>query len=432
MKLRTKYILFVFILHLVTLVLTYFIFESNKVMFLVAEVFMIISIIISWNLYRQLIQPMKSLMVGLDAIKDRDFNIKFSPTGKHEVDQLIGVYNQMIDQLRTERTLQEQQHFFLEKLIYTSPTGIVILDYDDHVQLINPKALQILGATDKELLNETISSVPNKLLKQIATLKSGETRVVKYGGASTYKIQKSHFVDRGFPRHFIMIEELTAEILAAEKNVYGKVIRMMAHEVNNTIGPVNSIIQSTLTTTGLWRSQDDLLREALQVALDRNQNLNLFMRNFADLVKLPSPNKKELELQSFIASIIKLMDIMAREKNVELIFDPHGVSIYILADEQQMEQALINVVKNAIEAIGQNGTVIFAIDADARQLTVTDNGTGISTAQSEQLFTPFYSTKKDGQGIGLTLVREILINHGFEFSLKTVAMGQTEFKITLR
>jgi two-component system nitrogen regulation sensor histidine kinase NtrY len=430
MKLRTKYILFVFILHLVTLVLTYFIFESNKVMFLVAEVFIIISIIISWNLYRQLIQPMKSLMVGLDAIKDRDFNIKFSPTGKHEVDQLIGVYNQMIDQLRTERTLQEQQHFFLEKLIYTSPTGIVILDYDDHVQQINPKALQILGATDKEVLNETISNLPNELLKQIANLKSGETKVVKYGGASTYKIQKSHFVDRGFPRHFIMIEELTAEILAAEKNVYGKVIRMMAHEVNNTIGPVNSIIQSTLTTTGLWRSQDGLLCEALQVALDRNQNLNLFMRNFADLVKLPSPNKKQLELQFFIRSIMKLMEIGARERNVELVFEPSDTPIYILADEQQLEQALINVVKNAIEAIDQNGIVTFTVDPEARQLAITDNGAGISSAQSEQLFTPFYSTKKDGQGIGLTLVREILINHGFEFSLKTVVQRQTEFRIT--
>jgi len=124
------------------------------------------------------------------------------------------------------------------------------------------------------------------------------------------------------------------------------------------------------------------------------------------------------------------MEIQAGERKVDLIFELPGVSIYILADAQQMEQALINVVKNAIEAIDQNGTVTFTIDADARQLIVTDNGTGISAAQSEQLFTPFYSTKKDGQGIGLTLVREILINHGFEFSLKTVTDGQTEFRIT--
>lgn len=429
MKLRTKYILFVFILHLVTLVLTYFIFEADKILFLVAEVFIVISIMISWNLYRQLIQPMKSLMVGLDAIKDRDFNIKFSPTGKYEVDQLIDVYNQMIDQLRTERTLQEQQHFFLEKLIYTSPTGIIILDYDDQVQQVNPKALQILNLSDEGLVGNPLRDLNNELLAHIITLKSGEARVVKYQGASTYKIQKSHFVDRGFPRHFVLIEELTAEILAAEKNVYGKVIRMMAHEVNNTIGPVNSIIQSTLKIDDLWQTKNELLKEALQVALDRNQNLNLFMRNFADLVKLPVPNKKQLELQSFVRSIVKLMEIKANEYTVELLIQSPETPIYILADEQQMEQALINIVKNAIEAISKNGRVVITIEDLGQQLIISDNGSGISLQQSEQLFTPFYSTKKDGQGIGLTLVREILINHGFGFSLKTLGADQTEFRI---
>jgi nitrogen fixation/metabolism regulation signal transduction histidine kinase len=429
MKLRTKYILFVFILHLLTLVLTYFIFESDKVLFLVAEVFIIISIIISWNLYRQLIQPMKSLMVGLDAIRERDFNIKFSPTGKHEVDQLIGVYNQMIDQLRTERTLQEQQHFFLEKLVQTSPTGIIILNYDDQVQQVNPKALQILALGDQDLTDHLLTESDNELLSHILTLKSGEARVVKYNGASTYKIQKSHFVDRGFPRHFVLIEELTAEILAAEKNVYGKVIRMMAHEVNNTIGPVNSIIQSTLSTNNLWQTRDDLLKEALQVALDRNQNLNLFMRNFADLVKLPAPNKKQIELQLFIRSIIKLMEIRARESDVELLMEVPAIPVYILADEQQMEQALINIVKNGIEAVSHNGSVTLTINTLKRQLIITDTGIGITAQQSEHLFTPFFSTKKDGQGIGLTLVREIMMNHGFEFTLKTVADKQTEFTI---
>jgi two-component system nitrogen regulation sensor histidine kinase NtrY len=112
MKLRTKYILFVVILHLIALVLTWFIFNDNKIYFIISEAFIIISIVISWQLYRQLIQPLKTLMQGVEAIKDRDFNVKFLSTGKHEMDQLIWVYNQMMDELRTERTRQEQQHFF--------------------------------------------------------------------------------------------------------------------------------------------------------------------------------------------------------------------------------------------------------------------------------------------------------------------------------
>ncbi|MXV51268.1 HAMP domain-containing protein [Pedobacter sp. HMF7647] len=429
MKLRTKYLLFVFILHLVALVLSYFIFEENKILFLVAEAFIVISVVISWSLYRQLIQPLKSLMTGVEAIRDRDFNIKFSPTGKYEVDQLIEVYNQMIDQLRIERTLQEQQHFFLEKLIQTSPTGIVILDYDDVVQQVNPRALEILEIDEKQLINYPVNYHQNELLTQIVTLKSGDSRTVKYKGALVYKLQKSHFIDRGFSRHFILIEDLTAEILSAEKNTYGKVIRMMAHEVNNTIGPVNSIIQSAIATNSIWNENNELLKGALHVALDRNQNLNLFIRNFADLVKLPKPNKRHLELQSLIKTVVQLMGIKAEEKNIKLVNELPESAIIISADEQQVEQAFINIVKNAIEAIEFSGTVTFSIELESRQLKITDTGTGITPAQSEYLFTPFYSTKTDGKGIGLILVREILVNHGFEFSLKTLRPGCTVFMV---
>jgi two-component system nitrogen regulation sensor histidine kinase NtrY len=428
MKLKTKFILFVFILHLITLVLTFLIFKENRILFLVSEVFVIISILISWSLYIQLIQPLKSLMTGLDAIKDRDFNIKFAPTGRYEVDQLINVYNQMMDQLRTERTAQEQQHFFLEKLIASSPTGIIILNYNDQIQQINPKALQILGIAEKELISQTIHHPSNTLLNQIGALKSGEARTVKYNGGSTLKIQKSHFIDRGFPNHFILIEELTAEILAAEKNVYGKVIRMMAHEVNNTIGPVNSIIQSALKTSELWVDQNKNLQEAMQVAFDRNQNLNHFMRNFADLVKLPEPNKKKIDMAVLVQSICKLMTVPAQQRNIQLKVNFPG-TFFISADEQQMEQALINIIKNAFEAIDKDGLVTFESDETGSFLTIADTGTGISLAEGEQLFSPFFSTKKDGQGIGLTLVREILNNHGYSFSLSTQEKRRTEFTI---
>ena len=429
MKLRTKYILFVLILHLVTLVLTYFIFKEDKILFIVAEVFIVISLLISWNLYRQLIQPLKTLMAGLTSIKDQDFNVKFLTTGKLEVDQLIGVYNQMIDKLRTERTRQEQQHFFLEKLIYTSPTGIIILDYDGRVQQVNPRALQVLDLAEEDVIRQQVGDLAHDFFRHITGLKNGETKTLKLNGTETYKIQRSHFVDRGFSRSFIMIEELTAEILAAEKNAYGKVIRMMAHEVNNTIGPVNSIIQSALQSKGLWENGEGLLNEALQVAHDRNQNLNLFMRNFADLVKLPEPNKKQLDLHRFIRSIVTLMAFKAEEKEVELVIDISEEPFYILADEQQLEQALINILKNAAEAIEGKGQIRLSTEPGTKQLLICDTGRGITEEAAEQMFTPFFSTKKDGQGIGLTLVREILMNHGFGFSLKTLRENNTEFRI---
>ena len=104
-------------------------------------------------------------------------------------------------------------------------------------------------------------------------------------------------------------------------------------------------------------------------------------------------------------------------------------SFIIQADEQQMEQVLINIVKNAIEAIGREGRISFNISSVIKSLVISDTGAGINQADAANLFSPFFSTKKDGQGIGLTLVREILINHNFEFSLKTITTKQTKFTI---
>jgi nitrogen fixation/metabolism regulation signal transduction histidine kinase len=368
-------------------------------------------------------------MSGVEAIKDRDFTTRFVTTGKHEMDQLISVYNQMIDVLRTERTKQEEQHFFLEKLIQTSPTGIIILDYDNKVQQLNPKAIRLLGVDEKAIVNQMVDEIDHPVMKQISGLQSGEAKTITLSGVTTYKLQKSHFIDRGFPRVFIMMEELTAEILEAEKKAYGKIIRMMAHEVNNTIGPVNSILQSTLKTNEINGEQNGTLKNALQVAVDRNQNLNIFMRNFADLVRLPLPNKKRIDLHKLVRNITTLMTLKAGEKEIEFEYRLSNELIFISADEQQMEQAIINIVKNAIEAIEEKGTITFTTSCHPSQLIISDTGEGIDELTSAELFTPFFSTKKDGQGVGLTLIREILINHHYKFSLQSVQKGRTDFTI---
>lgn len=418
MRLKTKYILFIVTVHLICLVLSYFAFRQHKVLFMVSELFIIASVLVSIGLYAQLIRPLVSLKEGVHAIMDRDFNVKFRPTGKREMDELIDVYNQMIDELRKERTKQEEQHFFLEKLIQTSPTGIVILDYNHQVKQINPKALDILG--DKVGI----------FMEQAGQLKAGESKMLRFDGPRTYRLQKSHFMDRGFARFFLMIEEMTSVIFEAEKNVYGKVIRMMAHEVNNTIGPVNSILNLTLQTGKIWEG-DGLgpLKDALNVAVDRNQHLNLFMRNFAELVKLPQINRRELDIVSLLRSVAVLMGVKAGEAGIIFGFQLPEKPVLIMADVEQLEQAMINIVKNAIEACENEGRVTFRVNEAQRSIEISDTGTGISPELGEQLFSPFFSTKKDGKGIGLTLVREVLINHNFEFSLRTVRPGQTDFII---
>lgn len=428
MKLNVKFILFIAVIHAVTIALSFYVFQKNKILFLVSEFFILMSLAISWSLYQELIRPLQLLLRGTDAIKDRDFNVKFVKTGKYEMDKLIEVYNAMIDQLRTERTTQQEQHYFLQKLVQTAPSGIVLLDFDGNIDSVNPRALEWAGYTREEhlLRGKQPSSVPHPVFQVMAGLKTGEAKTVTLHNAKTFKIQKSQFVDRGFPREFVMIEELTAEILEAEKRSYGKVIRMMAHEVNNSIGAVNSILDTTLQL----HTGPPEVREALAVAIERNEHLNQFMRNFADVIRLPEPRPEYFDLHDLLKKVAQLMEYKAKERAVRFEWKLVEAPLMIRADAGQLEQVLINIIKNALESIDTTGLITFQTTRRPARLTITDTGKGIAPGAAEKLFTPFFSSKAGGQGIGLTLIREILTAHGFSFSLGTGTDGLTRFEIT--
>ena len=154
LTLRIKYILFISLIHLVALVLTFFIFKEQPFLFIASEVLILVSLYFAYHLYRGLVQPLNLIMSGTDAIRDRDFNIKFQEVGQIEMDKLIAVYNDMIEQLRLERRAQEEQHFFLDKLIQTAPSGILVLDFDEKIASCNPKSAHLLKTNSTDILNK--------------------------------------------------------------------------------------------------------------------------------------------------------------------------------------------------------------------------------------------------------------------------------------
>lgn len=432
LSLRTKYILFITLIHTPPLVLSFLAFKDRPLIFIVSEVIILFSLYLAYRLYKGLVQPLKLIMTGVDAIRDRDFNVKFQEVGQLEMDKLIGMYNQMIDQLRTERLSQAEQHYFLDKLIQTAPSGILVLDFEEQVSSCNPKAVQLLKIPAKGLLKKKLSEIDTPLAQAIDQLPKDKAKTISINGLETYKCQKAYFIDRGFPHYFITIEELTDEKLEIEKQAYGKVIRMMAHEVNNSIGPINSILDSLrFYTDQLASNQQEDYTNALEVAITRNQQLNRFMRNFADVVRLPLPQKTSVDLNQLLLNIKTLMQPYTGDKRIDIKVETPAQKITRLIDQEQIEQVLINLVKNAIEAIEEEGTVQLRLSNQPLAIEVLDNGEGVPATISSQLFSPFYSTKTSGQGIGLTLTREILRNHGFSFSLSTRPNGLTVFQILL-
>lgn len=421
---RTQYIAYILVLHLVLVLLVYKILFHDKVLFIGSELFLFLSIGLSIRIYQNFNRPNEFVKSGIEAIKEKDFTIKFVATGNTEVDSLIEVYNMMIDQLREERVRLHEKHFLLEKLIAASPIAIVVLDFDGKIESVNSQGKALLNMEESAYRGLFPWQTGSEVLGKMGDMPDGESKIIKPSGAATYKVQRSHFMDQGFRRSFLMIEELTAEMYESEKKAYGKVIRMMAHEVNNTLGATDSIIQ---TARQLLSSEEFVeLNDALRISSERNRRLSHFMRNFADVVRLPKPLLTDVNLSALMVDVAVFMQPFAVENGVRIQTDLPA-EIHVQADPGQIEQVLVNVIRNAVQACEPGNRVAVAISKN--ELTIANNGKPISAEDAEHLFNPFYSSKPDGQGIGLTLSREILVNHGFSFSLKTNTEGWTTFSV---
>ena len=431
MTLRIKFILFVVVVHATLLLLTFHFLKTNTWLFLASEVLILVSGLLSFQIYRSFVRPLQLIAAGIESIRDKDFSVKFLPTGQPEVDELIGVYNLMMEQLRRERISQTEKHYFLERLIQASPSGIIILDYDGFIQQVNPAASTWLQQPAATLVGRRLEQLPGQWRTELPALTEGQPRLFHIDGIRTYRGHKSTFIDRGFPRYFLLIEELTEEIIKKEKYAYEKIIRMMSHEVNNSIGAINSILDSFKAYTPQLQAdcQADYA-EALEVSIERNRNLAAFMANYARMVRLPAPRKEALDLHALLQAVYRLMQAQLKQRHIAWHWQLAAQPLVVAADAPQMEQVLINIVKNALESIGHQGQIRVATTAHPPLLRIADNGAGVSEAIRQQLFTPFFSTKKNGQGIGLTMIRDILVNHGFPFSLATDEDGITAFRIS--
>ncbi|MCX2741169.1 sensor histidine kinase [Pontibacter anaerobius] len=430
MTLRTKFILFAVFIHGLLLALAWFLLQQNKYLFLGIELLILGSIYITFQLYRSFFKPLMLIRAGIESIKDKDFSTKFMAVGQQDLDELVKVYNRMIDQLRQERVAQAEKHFLLDKLIQASPAGIILLGFDNQVESINPAAQRYLGQKAEELRGKHISQLPDAWARQLKDLPTGQSTTFRINGIWTYRCHRAHFLDRGFQHYFILIEELTEAILQNERQAYEKVIRVMSHEVNNTTGAINSILGSLgFYTSQLQPEDQEDFAHVLQVATERNTNLSRFMANFAEVVRLPQPKKVPTDVHVLLQNLHRLLqpELQRRQINLQWQLAPEPLEVPL--DAQQLEQVLLNILKNAMEAIGTDGEITVQTNASPKQLCITDSGGGIPEQVQAHLFTPFYTTKANGQGIGLTMVRDILVNHGFGFSLSSDNSHHTTFQI---
>lgn len=378
--------------------------------------------------YNKIVKPMHTIGNGMELLREQDFSSRLSPVGQHEADRIVNIFNRMMDQLKNERLRLREQNHFLDLLIQASPMGVIITDLDGNISQANPMAIKMLGIHLESLLNKPIEKIDSPLATELAALSKEETRVVRLNDANIYRCTFTFFIDRGFQHPFYLIERMTDEVIRAEKKAYEKVIRMIAHEVNNTTAGITSTLDTVEQALATEKDMEEIC-DVMHVCTERCFSMSKFITRFADVVKIPEPLLARNSLNETATTCVRFMEGLCNDHHIQLTLQCAPDVGDVNLDTSLFGQVLVNIIKNAVESIGQDGEIRITTTAPA-SLEVADNGPGISKETEEKLFSPFFSTKPHGQGIGLIFIREVLNRHGCTFSLRTYNDGWTRFRIS--
>ena len=426
-SLRAKIVAYLVLIHLVLAGISWFVVKERPILLLAVEALFAVSIVLGVMLVRSFFIPLELIRTGAELISERDFTSQFRAVGQPEMDALIRIYNDMIGRLRDERLKLQEQHYFLDRVLSASPAGILTLDFDGRIDVINPSAARLLGL-DEETSGQRLAELAHPLGEELVAIPVGESRVLAQG-PRRLKVSRAELFDRGFPRSFLIVEELTEELRASEKAAYGKLIRLMSHEVNNSVGPVRSLLDSFRDYSDQLGDEDRQdFTQALGVAITRLERLGAFVNGFAEVVRLPPPERRPCDVRQLLDEILLLLRPELERRNIRCDWRAVDAIPAIDLDRNQIEHVLVNVLKNAMESIGENGRIELRLaQEDGRPvLRIADTGPGIPEEIRPFLFTPFFTTKRDGRGLGLTLTREILAQHGFDFGLENREGGGAE------
>jgi nitrogen fixation/metabolism regulation signal transduction histidine kinase len=416
------------LLLLIPSVITYKFFytETSLGWFVGIEALIALTAIYLIFFYRRIIKPLQIIGDGMELLREQDFTSRLSRVGQSEADRIVAVFNRMMQQLKEERLHLREQNRFLDLLINASPLGVIILDLDRKTMSVNPAVLKLLKINNREeIIGKPLDKTDYPLLQKLVKIKNSTSEIIRLSDANIYKCTCSSFIDKGFPHTFYLIESLTEEVFKAEKKAYEKVIRMIAHEVNNTTAGLTSTLDTLSHTL-----KDEDINSVLRVTIERCYSMNRFINNFADVVRIPEPELRETDLNELVISSKRFMENICRNKNIRINLNLSETSAIVMIDGILFEQVLVNIIKNSTEAIGEGGGAIFIrTEAGPPCIEIADTGKGIDKSIEAKLFTPFFLTKPNGQGLGLIFIREVLQRHGCSFSLRTYLDGLTKFRI---
>jgi len=373
------------------------------------------------------VRPLQTVSNVLAALRERDYTLRARGSNPEDaLGLLLLELNSLGDDLRAQRLGALEATALLRRVMEEIDVAIFAFDADHSLRLVNRSGAALLGRAPEQLLGRDAASLG------LASSLAGDTPRVDTltfpGRAGRWEVRRGMFRQSGLPHQLLVLTDVSRALSDEERQAWKRLIRVLSHELNNSLAPIKSIADSLLaliTREPAPPDQREDLRNGLGVIAGRSESLSRLMAAYARLARLPPPRLESVAIQDWVRRVVAL-------ETRRPVAIRAGPNVTIQADGGQLDQLLINLVRNAVDATLDAGAVEVGWETRNGQLDVWVRDEGAGLADTANLFVPFYTTKPDGSGIGLALSRQIAEAHGGTLTLSNQVTGTgCEARLTL-
>lgn len=386
---------------------------SSKVFWTLSLVIVTCWLGFSFSVSKRITFNLQTVTNLLAALREGDYSIRARTIGRGDVlGELMLEVNAMAETLREQRLGALEANALLRKVMVEIDVAIFTFDSEQRLQLVNRAGEKLLSQPMERLLGRTAQEL------SLTDCLEGEssftlTRTFPGGRAGRWEIRKSIFREKGVSSQLLVLTDLSRALREEERQAWQRLVRVLGHELNNSLAPIKSIagsLENMLTRkTPDWEED---IKHGLSVIAGRAEALNRFMGSYARLARLPQPRFQPLDVSEWIKRVIRL------ETRLNITLSP-GQNLTLEADGDQLDQVLINLLRNAVDAALETGggvSVRWGVANNYLEVFIEDEGMGL--ANTANLFVPFFTTKPQGSGIGLVLSRQITEAHAGTLTLQ--------------
>jgi two-component system, NtrC family, nitrogen regulation sensor histidine kinase NtrY len=364
------------------------------------------------------VRPLQTVSNLLSALREEDFSFRARGRGDDALGEVMIEVNTLAETLRQQRLGALEASALLRKVMEEIDVAVFTFDRDHRLRLVNRSGERVLGRPAERLLGRSAAELG---LEEALAVEGARVLERSFPGASgRFEVRKGTFRQGGLPHMLLVLSDVSRALRDEERQAWQRLIRVLGHELNNSLAPIKSIagsLEGLISREPRPADWEDDMRRGLAVIGARSESLSRFMDAYSRLAKLPPPQREPLNVGTVVRRVVGL------ETRVRVGLKP-GPDLEVRADGDQLEQLLINVVRNAADAALETGggvEVGWGVPNGMLEVWVDDEGPGLPNTGN--LFVPFFTTKPQGSGIGLVLSRQIAEAHGGTLTLENRRPG---------